>query len=435
MLTRHLFRAPLTVLLPLFAGLVGCKTVAPDATNDVIALVQAGHYERAMVEAKELHAKRPDDPDAERLARDAEIAFLLDQGRQVTFAGDPATSLGIFRQALRLDPHNQVALGWVAKTRLQLAEDHLDIAFTLTGPDELREAEAEFEVALAYLPEGIPGPRSARIELQAKLGLVRVLHIQQYHETVSRSNFSEGLRNYRDLLMNRAKQCFTVAREHDPGNVRTEDRIADVEVIMANEEIAKALGLEEEGFFHAARNQYRMVLLIDPNNEVARDGLDRMDIEARASDTFDEAQMKIVRGEFDDAQQLIEDAGALTDAQDETAGILNATLEDARLREMYEHAIGLERDYLYAEAVEAFDELLADTEFYEDSVARRDTILEFIELATEYYANALAAETDEEARGFLRRIPVFWPDYRDVDERLRDIEGRLAATAVDGEDG
>jgi hypothetical protein len=52
---------------------------------------------------------------------------------------------------------------------------------------------------------------------------------------------------------------------------------------------------------------------------------------------------------------------------------------------------------------------------------------EFISLAEEFYAKAVAATSDEEVEGFLRQVQLLWPEYKDVGERLQAIETRKAA--------
>ena len=52
----------------------------------------------------------------------------------------------------------------------------------------------------------------------------------------------------------------------------------------------------------------------------------------------------------------------------------------------------------------------------------RATIEEFILLAEENYAAGLAATDPAEAASYFRRIRVFWPEYKDVDARLTELE-------------
>ena len=64
--------------------------------------------------------------------------------------------------------------------------------------------------------------------------------------------------------------------------------------------------------------------------------------------------------------------------------------------------------------------------YYEEAIARKTTIEEFILLAEEYYTRALDAENDDEALQYLRQIPIIWPEYRDAAERIQAIEVRLS---------
>ena len=65
-----------------------------------------------------------------------------------------------------------------------------------------------------------------------------------------------------------------------------------------------------------------------------------------------------------------------------------------------------------------YDRVAAVAPGFLDTAARRATLIELIELAQELYSEALRAESAEEARAGLELIRLFWPDYRDVPERL-----------------
>ena len=154
-----------------------------------------------------------------------------------------------------------------------------------------------------------------------------------------------------------------------------------------------------------------------------------MDVEVRVNKLLAKAEMDLLRGDFGAAENGIEGAADITGLQTDAVGRLRAQLQDARFEEMYQEAFGLERDYLFLEAVQAYEELMAEAESYRDAIRRRNSLREFILLAQDLYAKGIAAETDEEAAEFLRQIPVFWPEYLDVDKRLAEIERRLAVHA------
>ena len=109
----------------------------------------------------------------------------------------------------------------------------------------------------------------------------------------------------------------------------------------------------------------------------------------------------------------------------DTIGQLEAQIEDERVLALYNKARTLERDYRYPSAIEAYDDLLEIAPYYEDALSRKATLEEFVLLAEELYTRALDAESDEEALQYLRQIPILWPEYRDVEERLLEVEARL----------
>lgn len=200
-----------------------------------------------------------------------------------------------------------------------------------------------------------------------------------------------------------------------------------VEVLLAQDRLAQAQTLEDEGWFNAARNEYRLVLLIEPDNVQGRAGLDRMDREARAMRNLAEADMEIRRGEFEEAEETLDQAEVLTLAQADDVSLMRSGIEDRRLEAMYLEARGFYEDYRYPEAVQAYERLLAAAPDYGDAQLRKKTIEEFIRLAEEFYAKALATEDEDEAEEYLRAIhPVIWPEYLDVVERLKVIDARKA---------
>jgi hypothetical protein len=98
----------------------------------------------------------------------------------------------------------------------------------------------------------------------------------------------------------------------------------------------------------------------------------------------------------------------------------------ARLRALYDEARALERDFQFELAVARYGELIEQAGFFEDAITRRDTLQGFIALAADLYARALVAPSAEEALPLLRQIEVFWPEYRDVRERVLGGQGGQA---------
>lgn len=405
-------------------GLAACKAPTTEREQRVVDAVHAGQFAAALEHAKRLAEANPRDVLAQQLYRDAQVAYILDRGRDEVFHGDLTRALALFDQARSLAPEHPTVMAWIAKTRSQLAEQWLDKAVELTAPEQLDEAELCYEKVLEYEPGNIP----------AQQGLAEVLLLKNYRSGMSKTYFDDGLSSFKDLQLEQARRAFQISRryrENEPASVRA----GQVEKMMAEERLTQAKDLEASGRYFAARNEYRLVLLIEPTNAEGRAGLDRMDREARAVTSLAEADMAIRRGAYDEAEESLAAAGVLTDAQKDELSLLQSGIEDHRLAQMYDAAMSLWHDNRLPEAVKAFDELLAVAPEYRDAARRKATIEEFISMAEEFYAMALAAKNDDDAADCLRAIEPIYPEYKDVAERLRAIEARRAAAEGDESGG
>jgi len=403
-------------LWALLAVLPACAGKAQQAEDDVYVAIQHGNYAMALDRAQRRAEANPGDARAQALYRDAQVSYLLDQGREEVFHGDLTRGLGFFERALEVAPANATVQVWIQKTRAQLATHWLDQAAELKGPEQLADAREAYEKVLAYDPDNV----------DAKRGLAHVLLLENYRSGLSKTYFDDGMTSFERLLLQQAHRSFQISRRYQE-NESAAARGEQVESMMAAERLDSARGLEADGLYFAARNEYRLVLLIEPDNTEARAGLDRMDRETRATRVLAQADMEIRRGELGDATQNLEQAEILTESQEDHVSLLKNDIEERRLDEMYQEAQSLYRDYRYPEAVQAYDRLLAVAPDYKDASQRKATIEEFIQLAEEFYAKALAAKDDDEAEEYLRAIhPIVWPEYKDVVQRLEAIAARRA---------
>ena len=414
--------APFALGLGALVFVPGCQTTEAPRGKEIGELVRQGRYDEALRLAEKLVESHPDDEYAQMLFRDTQVHQLLDRCRELVFDGRSEEGLEALVAANEIDPTNPLVHSWVQKIRIQLAEDWLNSASELRNADRLEEARMAYEASLAYVPPA--GDRAGILETEAKLGLARVLLLQNYRAGLSKSRFDQGLRSFHDYLLHQARHSFSASETYDPENDRALARGEQVDVLLAEERLALALAFEEEGLYFAARNEFRLVLLVDPESLVAKEGLDRMDREVRVTRSLDQVEMEIRRGSIERAGQILNETASLTEAQRDAIQRLQGKIEDARLQGLYIEARSFENDFRYPEAIAAYDRLLEIAPYYEDAISRRKTLVEWTELAEEYYAKALDAENDEEAEDYLRRIELLWPEYRDVGQRLDEIAAR-----------
>ena len=418
--TRKSFLLSVVVLL---AG--GCRSSEErHEREEVVAQkVREGDFEAALVHAERLAKANPRDQHLQDLQRDAQVALVLDRGRREVLRGELDSGLVLLERAAEIDPENPVVQSWIVKTQAQLAELWLDRAAGLTSPDQLAEAKQAYENVLSHDPKNKTAIR----------GYAHLLLVENYRSGQSQTYFNDGLSSFRLLELEQSRREFQVSRryeENEPAALRADQ----VEAMIASERLQVAHDLEESGHFYAARNEYRMVLLVEPDNTDGRAGLDRMDREVRANREMAEADIQMRRGQIEQANESLQEAERLTTAQADDVSLLQSDVVDRQREDLYQKAHSLTEDYRYEDAVAAYDQLLAEAPDFKDASLRRSTLVEFIQLTEESYAKALAAKTDEEAEDALRAIQVIWPEYRDVSQRLADIEARKAGETPPAED-
>lgn len=395
-------------LSALVAG--GCSTSRE--LGEIEVLIRAGDFDAAVARAAELHADDPEDEELARGHRRATVAWLLERGRRATFQENDEEALAYFNEAYHLTPGNPVVRDWIVKTSVKLSDRWLDRAHDLEAQGELTAAREAFERAIGYTPDSP----------QAIGGAARMLVVENYRRGLGEQYYQDGVRRLREALLLQARQNFSYTTKYIPGDERAADRTRRVRRQLAGERLAVALNFEAQNLFPAARTEYRIVLLLDPGNPEAEEGLTRAEREGRALAKLELADMLVRKNRLDEARAALDEGLALTEAQVEEFELKRIDIEENALRKLYERGLDHESDFLYEDAVAVYAEILERADYFEDTIARKETLEEYIRLAAELYERLLAVQTEEDQLDILLQIETFWPEYRDVDERLRRLE-------------
>ena len=391
-----------------------CATIG--TAESVEDLILRTEYRAAVELAEERAEASPVDAQAKRDLDRARVALLLDRARDLNFEGRFQESLDLLDQAEALIPEQPQVATWRTKNLRELAAYHRDVG---------REAESSGDFEAAYLAF-LEASRLDPSEPAGRNGAERVLLRDNYRRGLGGSYYKQGVKALREYRTTEASQNLDAADKYLDGDSRLEDRREEAKEQLAAERVAIALELEQQGLFRAARNEYRLALLIDEEMGDAQMGLDRCSLEVEVLEFLDEAERELRRNDFEQARVRIERAAQLTQSQSELVETWREKVEVARIRNVYETARELESDFEYPDAIATYDELLGETEgFYEDALARRDTLEGYIEQAAAIYARANRAETLEEQESLLYQITLFWPTYRDVRDRYAAVRQRL----------
>jgi tetratricopeptide (TPR) repeat protein len=400
--------------VPVAAALVfGACAAPPDRGSQVPELVSSGQYVRAVEVAEQRYRADPNSARAESEYRTASLALQLAWARQATLDDRDDEALAILDAAEDIDPGNPYIADWRLKTNRKLATIWLDHAQEFSARQELANALDAFETALAYDPDN----------LAAEQGRIRMLLLMNYREGVGLEYFKDGVRSMRQFALQRARVQFEYTSEkYIPGHEQAAERGRVVEGLLAEESVEKAREFEAGGKYFAAGNEYRIALLYDPENLDATDGRTRMEREMGAQEQLDHAEWLRLRGRFDEARGALDEGRELTAVQLDAfeAGMIDIDQNEYTI--LYEEALRRERDFRYIAAIEAYDELLKVAGYYEDAITRRSTLHGFVQQARDLYDRAQATSDTAEKVSLLRQVQLVWPEYRDVDEVLAELD-------------
>jgi tetratricopeptide (TPR) repeat protein len=407
---------PLPRLVPalLLASTAACQALAGEGEepSSVPDLLRRGRYVQALEQAERAHREAPQDARAEREYRLASAAVLLERGRRLLFDDRDEEALEQFLEAQRIAPEEPAIADWIYNARQKLALYWYEQAMECQASADLERAREHLERSLEYLPE---------FE-RSRAALLRALLQLNYRAGMGEEYYEQGVRNLHEHLLDQADFAFSASLKYEPDGERAVERRELTREQLAEERAAIAAGLEERGIFAAARNEYRMALLLDAANAQAQAGYERAGREEQAAEHLREADWRTLRKEYDLARAALAEGRALTEQQLEAFDAAEQALEEALLGDLYDRARLLESDQRYEEAVVAYNELLGRAPYFRDAISRRDTLEEYVTDAAELYAQVLAASDPAEQRRLLLQIAVFWPDHRDVQRRLAELE-------------
>lgn len=397
--------------LVLLTALAACQTTT-ESEETVSMRARAGDFQGALELAQEKAAENPDDPYYQDVERMAQVAVLMQAGREANLAGELDVALEKFFMADAIAPGHAVIEEWVDKTLVDLRRKTLTAASQATMQNDLEDAEELYERVLVFDPESE----------SAKAGLARTLLLRNHRKGMSDEYYKAGLQSMRDYWLGQASTQFSAAEKYAPEDPRALERTDEIGGLLAQDRVLMAKDLEEQELFHAARNEYRIALLIDAANEEAVRGFARMDREVEAANKLSEAENAVLRGDLDKAQRALIEGVGMTDAQRPEFQAAKIDIDEARAGELYQEALDAEADGRYPAAVALLDELLQGTGDYKDAVSRRKTLTDFIKLANRLYGEAMNAQDPAKKKARLLEITVFWPEYRDVRELLDGMQ-------------
>jgi tetratricopeptide (TPR) repeat protein len=405
--------------LPLaLVALSACSSTPEEVSGPSVSkLIQLTRYEDALRLSQELvtAAPRLDNYEQYKQRDTATIAWLLNQGRTQTFDDKDYEALTTFEQALLLRPDSEIVLKWIGKTRAKIANRLFHEGTELHALEEYDQAIVKYDEALQMAPDFDSVIRAKGLATRQS----------QYRVDLAKGYYVAGVRALSDYWLEQAKSRFGYTRKYLPEHSRALNRRIKVDGMLAGQRLILGNDYMSRGLYAAARNEFRLALILHPATEGLQERLDEAAREAAAGDQLLKAEMLVFKSEFDGALAALDEGIVLTTMQAEQFELVRMEIDEEKNRIIYERALAYEHDYLYEEAIKVYDELLARTDYHEDSRARRETLKDYVKNADRLYEEISSAGESRDKLSLLRQIEIFWPEYRDIQERILRLEHSL----------
>ncbi len=383
---------------------------------EVQTLTRSGDYQAAAEAAEAAKAQIPaDSPLQEELARAAVEVSLgsgLEVVRTLSFADRDDEALELLAELEASFPEEPLVEAWRRRVQRKQADYWFQVARSAMASSQFEAARVAYERAISFEPDHTLAPA----------GLARVELLKQYRADLADDYYFNGVRDLTDQKLNESENSFEKSRRYDAESPRTRRRIVEVRREKAQGRVAYAEQLVKDRRYAAARAEYAEARRLDPESEEIAEAFGTMRIEAEVAALLSEAESFVLRSEFDEAELLITEAAEQTVLQTDLVEEARASINSTRVGLLYQRALDLEHDFLFAEAIQLYGEVLSGRDFYEDARARMEALENYVLEAARLYAEAQAAATPADKLTKLRQIETFWPEYEDILEQISELE-------------
>ncbi|MHC5064637.1 MAG: hypothetical protein ACYTG5_11765 [Planctomycetota bacterium] len=408
-----------------FLQLAAC-TVS-DTMRESEEYLDDANYHQAYWAMEAARRENPNDPTIEKRFWELRVIYLLAQAREMVFHNRDTEALHILERVLVLDPENPTAYVWIRKAKSKLAKQAIDEGILRSKRGELSAALRSYNEALTYQPE----------DPEALKGIEELDAIWAERRELAQERFMQGVRAMAEQQYKQTKYQMENALDQDPSLDRAKLQKDRAMRRLAEQRHMEAVDMESAGFFAPALSNYIFVRTVIPDWEGIDDSIARLEAEVKAIELADQGEMAVLRGDFEAAHKLLEEAFETCTFSKLTIGEKLELVRDRELRNQYMDARDLELEFHYEEALTAFKAIAESASGgYEDVLSRINDLEAAIAAAEAGHAAGLEAEEAEDLPAAIEQyqeVLIHYPGYKDLEERIRELQARLKGVGQEKE--
>lgn len=350
-------------------------------------------------------------PRVAALQKEISVASGLETVRQMVFEGREVEALPIVEELQAAHPDVEAIDAWMDRVRTKIADGWFERARTAVAEERFDDARFAYAKSVEFDPT-----RAVVKDLLTELN-----RVEAWRADVAEEIYFSGVGHLVGGRLLEAAGDFGKVGKYREKPTRANQRVSEVNVLLADARVASAAALVADGHFSAAAKEYEEAARLNPSSDQIAADLERMRAEARANQMLIEGRSMILRGELERGAEEIAAGLELTNLQKDVFQRELDGIGERRVQAAYDRALGLEHDFRFEQAVTAYEAILESRDFFKDCRARVDVLKDKIAEAERLFAAAAQAEDEEAELALLRQIEVFWPDYSDIPGRIRAL--------------
>lgn len=362
------------------------------------------------------------DPELERAYGAERKKFLFDRARSALFLEQPERALADLGALLSLDPDNESAKVLRAAALRKKADQRIEYAQNLLAKREYAGAMAAFLEA-----ESIePSPEALAGQLKVRSQVAKLTERAQ-------AQFLEAVRKLPEFRYSEVRWHSTNALADDPARRDAESLQATAKAELVQQAIARGKAYKDAQKFGAALLEFRAAKDLGLRTPELEAEIEVVQLELAASELVDQGQIRMRRGDFDGAKELLDKAYAESIVLRGSISELMIDLRHRRGDRAYQGGRDLEIQGKKREALASFEALGKDwPEGFSDEKARIDSLKNDIDMAGKEYAAGEAAEAAgnlAEAVEHFAASDRYYGKMKDAKARAVALREKLAKKA------
>jgi len=398
-------------------GAVGCQTNRSAESRSQQFMERANYYQAYRVLVDE-YGKETVDTDPR--FRGVRVGYLLELGTEHVFNNHEYTAIETFEEVLAINPDDPRAKQWIEKAQEKLAGKAAQRGDEHERSGELLEALMAYDEALDHVANF---PR-------ALAGIESVAKTVKSRQERAEDHYTRGVAALGEQLYPETWYEMVNAVTLDPKMVKaTQKRDVAHDHLLASR-FQSAVDLEEAGYHAAALTEYQTIQQQDPTFEGINQRVEHMRREAKVDALVRDAEMAVLKRDFDKAREALDEAYETTITQKHRVVELQILVKEGYSEDLYQKARICQFENRKEDALALFKKIDEDWsgEGFKDVKTWISSLEAELAEARAGYERGQKAEQEGNLEAAIEAYDdalLYYPGFMGLDSKIAELKKKL----------